>query len=107
MKDDFWLFAAALKKFYADKKTLPLCGSIPDMVSKTVAYQKVQRVYLTQAQADRIEMKAIVEAIAEERMLRLNSIPDFDARLTLFCKSVGVMKMVQVIDMKSIADEIS
>lgn len=37
-RDDFWLFACGLKRFFAKHQRLPVSGSVPDMVSTTEWY---------------------------------------------------------------------
>lgn len=47
----FWVYVAALKRFYSTYEYLPLSGSLPDMTSDTKSYTHL--VQLFNAQADK------------------------------------------------------
>jgi NEDD8-activating enzyme E1 regulatory subunit len=41
-KSNFWLFVAALKRFYSNTHSMPLSGKVPDMTSTTEFYITLQ-----------------------------------------------------------------
>lgn len=44
--EKFWVLAAALKRFNARYKELPLSGKIPDLTADTESYLALQKMYL-------------------------------------------------------------
>jgi amyloid beta precursor protein binding protein 1 len=53
----FWLCAAAMKLFFEAEGRLPVAGVLPDMVSTTDFYLKLQHIYITKAESDAAKMK--------------------------------------------------
>ncbi|CAK0763153.1 hypothetical protein CVIRNUC_003029 [Coccomyxa viridis] len=62
---DFWVLAAALKRFVYGEGggSLPLEGAIPDMTSTTQMYLQLQRTYRRKAEADAAAVKAHTQAL--------------------------------------------
>ena len=90
-RDDFWLFAAALKRFAAKEKRLPVSGIVPDMNASTENFLELQHIYANKATQDREIMKNHVIAILQERNLK----PTYDeARFLLFCKHIDLQRSV-------------
>lgn len=48
-RDDFWLFAAALKRFVAKERRLPVSGIVPDMEASTEYFLELQQIYASKA----------------------------------------------------------
>lgn len=63
VKSSFWVYSAALKKFYDQVKTLPVSGAIPDMTSHTDYYLGLQSVYIKKAEQDYQTMLGFVNEI--------------------------------------------
>ena len=62
----FFIYFTALKEYYNEKKTLPLCGNIPDMTSSTKNFIELKKIYNSKAENDRKEMKKYIDKILLE-----------------------------------------
>lgn len=51
-KTAFWVMAKALKIFVEREQRLPVQGTIPDMISITEFYVKLQQIYLKKSASD-------------------------------------------------------
>ena len=89
--------AKALKTFTQEKNRLPVQGTIPDMISTTDYYIKLQQIYLDKSSQDQAELRQIVDRYLQE----INS-PDpvmepiSEEALTMFvrsCHQINVLKM--------------
>lgn len=85
--EPFWVLVHALKLFHDQYQTLPVSGTLPDMVSTTAFYNQLQKVYQDKALKDRQLMKEIVEKVCQER--QIEAICEED--LIRFCKHALVI----------------
>ncbi|KAL9658119.1 hypothetical protein ABK040_013032 [Willaertia magna] len=85
--DDFWLIAAAVKKFVENEGQglLPLQGRVPDMHSDTERYVTLQTLYKKKARADMEVVKKYLHEILEKLGRDEDSISDMDIKE--FCKN--------------------
>jgi amyloid beta precursor protein binding protein 1 len=56
----FWLCVAAMARFYEAEKRLPVSGVLPDMISTTDFYLRLQEIYINKAKDDALKMRALV-----------------------------------------------
>lgn len=86
--DDFWVLAAALKRFVDNegKGCLPVQGALPDMTATTALYLNLQRIYREQADRDVAAVTAHVHAILSSINRTPKSIPA--GSIKTFCKHV-------------------
>mmetsp|Transcript_13244 Transcript_13244/g.20686 ORF Transcript_13244/g.20686 Transcript_13244/m.20686 type:complete len:136 (+) Transcript_13244:951-1358(+) len=99
--------SAALKLFFEKHGSLPVSGAIPDMVSATEFYLKLQHVYIDKAAKDVEEFKSILsgvvkkmgEADPEEFISKIND------QILTFCKNA--YENLEVTKMRSLEEELT
>ena len=62
----FFLYFYSLKKFYDKYQSYPLCGSIPDMISSTVNFINLKKLYNSKAEKEHKEMREIITSEIKE-----------------------------------------
>lgn len=91
---NFWIIAAAVKKFYETHGVLPLSGSLPDMKAKSADYISLQNLYKKKAREDVMAVTAFVNEIqANFGREGLSPIPD--GEIASFCKNAAHIKIVR------------
>ena len=93
----FWVLCRALKCFYTETGTIPLAGTLPDMVSDSEGYIELQKVYQRKATEDLEKMAVFVENTYKE-----TNCMDMDNRvgredIKRFCKNVQNLKVVRFV----------
>lgn len=90
---DFWIIAAAVRRFYQNHNELPLPGSLPDMKAQSADYISLQNIYKAKARKDLGEVTATIRQIESKLRLHEEAIPEKD--IEIFCKNAGHIKMVR------------
>lgn len=65
----FFIICESLLMFYQQHQTLPVVGNIPDMISDTITYINLKKVYAAKAKADR----DIITSILKQKIASLES----------------------------------
>ena len=101
---DFWIMARAVRDFVQNEGqgNLPLRGSLPDMISSSDMYVKLQRVYLTRANNDADSVWSYVQEL-------LSSVSRVKSKITKsdvkdFCRNSA---FVGIVKYRSISEELS
>ena len=85
----FWVYVRALADFVRENGGfLPLPGVLPDMVSTTSSYVRLQRIYREKALLDKQQFTAIVTALCERLQLDLQPDPE---SISTFCKNAAYL----------------
>lgn len=90
---NFWIIAAAVKKFHETHGVLPLSGSLPDMKAKSADYISLQNLYKTKAREDVNAVKTYVDEI-QSNLDRKELHPIPDGEITAFCKNAAHVRVV-------------
>lgn len=72
-----------MARFYEVEERLPVSGVVPDMVSTTDFYLRLQEIYIEKAREDAAKLKVLVQEVAESRGLKVELDSDW---FSLFCK---------------------
>ncbi|GAB4817852.1 hypothetical protein N2152v2_004898 [Parachlorella kessleri] len=99
---DFWVLAAALKRFLDEHGTLPLEGSIPDMHASTQLYLELQRVYREKAEVDASQVEAHTRELLQSVGREPTSIAP--AAVRHLCKNARYLRVLRC---RSLAEETS
>ena len=91
----FWILCRALNDFYLETGTIPLSGTLPDMISDSEGYIDLQKVYQRKATEDMKKMVVFVEKVYMEMGME-NNIGDADIKR--FCKNVQNLKVVRFVN---------
>ncbi|EPX73861.1 NEDD8 activating enzyme [Schizosaccharomyces octosporus yFS286] len=97
---DFWILCHALRRFYEERGTLPLLGTIPDMHSHTQRYLTIKHLYNEKFLADFGILKSYVQRALQCQKRPEDDIPD--VVIKRFCKNVLNIKICRY---KSIQEE--
>lgn len=97
---NYWLLCAALREYIANEGSLPLRGSIPDMISSSKYYIDLQRVYQKKAQSDIATFTSYLNQVLGS----VGKPPDAvsDKQVKLFCRNAAFLRLVQS---RSLSDE--
>ncbi|TWW67939.1 NEDD8-activating enzyme E1 regulatory subunit APP-BP1 [Takifugu flavidus] len=100
----FWLMLQAVKEFVLNEGngSLPVRGTIPDMIADSQKFIKLQNVYRTKAMQDAAAVSKYVERLLQSVGKPPESIPEQDIKL--FCKNSSFLRVVHC---RSLADEYS
>lgn len=97
-RPNFWAIIAAIKEFYNNQSVLPLSGTIPDMISSSEEYLKVQSFYQKRARDDIEEVFNIVQNIIPQ-----GSNPHVQSlfeETKLLCKNIRDLRMLNTTQLK-------
>eukprot|EP00039_Didymoeca_costata_P019594 m.338180 g.338180 ORF g.338180 m.338180 type:complete len:531 (+) comp18331_c0_seq1:109-1701(+) len=88
----FWIMVKALSAFVKEHGVLPVRGSIPDMMSDSDTFIKLQKIYLEKARQDILTLKETVTETLSSLSLPATHISDFE--LTTFCKNAAFLRKI-------------
>ncbi|KAL3148869.1 hypothetical protein ABBQ32_001742 [Trebouxia sp. C0010 RCD-2024] len=93
--DNYWVLAAALKRFIDNEGQgqLPIEGSLPDMTATTALYLDLQRIYREQAERDVAAVTKHVQDILASISRDSGAISGTEIRM--FCKHVRCLRVVR------------
>lgn len=100
--DDFWIFVSALKEFISlpsSKNSLPVTGVLPDMISDTSGFVKMQQIYREKAKKDFEQFKEIMQTILKKTKSSFNI---SDQKIETFCKNSRNLKLIRGSPLSSI-----
>lgn len=83
----FWIIARAIKDYYAEHRSLPLPGSLPDMKAKSGVYIQLQNIYKKKAR------EGVSDILQRVRVTPGGEHVD-PAEVELFCKNAAHVKLI-------------
>lgn len=93
LSSNYWLLCSALKEFIASEGSLPVRGSIPDMIASSQRYIDLQRVYQKKSQSDINTFTSYLNQVLVSVGKTPGSIPNKDIKL--FCRNSSFLRLVQ------------
>uniref|UniRef100_A0AAX7TQ91 NEDD8-activating enzyme E1 regulatory subunit n=1 Tax=Astatotilapia calliptera TaxID=8154 RepID=A0AAX7TQ91_ASTCA len=100
----FWVMLRAVKEFVHNEGngSLPVRGTIPDMIADSQKFINLQNVYREKAMQDAAAVSKHVESLLQSVGKPAESIPEKDIKL--FCKNASFLRVVRC---RSLAEEYS
>ena len=90
-----------MSRFYEIERRLPVAGVVPDMVSTTDFYLRLQEIYIDKAKSDSAKMQILIQEVIQARGLKI----ELDVeKFTLFCKNA---QLIHVEQSRSIHEELA
>ncbi|XP_053560129.1 NEDD8-activating enzyme E1 regulatory subunit isoform X2 [Bombina bombina] len=98
----FWILSRAVKEFLAmeGKGSLPVRGTIPDMIADSDKFIKLQNIYREKAKKDAAAVESYVSKLLQSVGRPTESISEGDIRL--FCRNCAFLRVVRC---RSLAEE--
>ncbi|PAA76528.1 hypothetical protein BOX15_Mlig028533g3 [Macrostomum lignano] len=87
------LLCRTLAEFYRQRGCLPLCGTLPDMVSDSDRYVALLNIYRRAADADLVEFSRLLRVVCLDIGLSADSVPA--SQIALFCKNARHLRLVK------------
>ncbi|KAM8876574.1 NEDD8-activating enzyme E1 regulatory subunit [Synchiropus picturatus] len=91
----FWVMLRAVKEFVSNEGSgsLPVRGTIPDMIADSQKFVSLQNVYRTKAMEDAAAVCKHVESLLQSVGKSADSIPENDIKV--FCKNAAFLRVVR------------
>lgn len=87
----FWIFVSALKRFIMEHDVLPVSGKIPDMISDSVRYTSLAKIYRKKALEDAAEVYSYVLSILSDLKLPKDYLQLSECQS--FCKNAAFLRV--------------